>query len=764
MDSPTVRSGRTSTLNGEAAKLLVLLSLLSAVLLLGTPRAFAASPITMQVSSPLMLQEKPFSLYVRSGRWFPIAVTLSNTGEAVHGTLTLSLHPAVNGSVTIPDFYTEVDLPANAARKRVWLYGRVERDIDRVEVTFQGRGFKTLMTDGLVTEVADETRLVLTISDNDEKLSYLATLAGRGLALKDPPKQPSTSYPGGAPGTQYNPKGGYPAPGAPATPGFNPNLPAVRPLGTSHEMIPWRWIGLDAVDMLVLQDFTHSALRPDQIAALRGYVAGGGSVLVLGGANWQTLAASPLNDLWPVTPQAMRTASPVEVGNLVAQYLKHKASLSGADRLGGAPVVVTQGTLRPEARVVRGDGSAPLMTVRDFGAGRVILLAADPTKPPFMGWSGNAALWADIFSQSAHTSRLRGVDADYIDSAYSGYYGRGYYGSNGYNYDPGDQTGGTTGQLLAALARSPQLKTPPVGYIAWFLALYVFFLVPVNYCVLRYFDRRELAWVTIPIIVIVFSVTSYATALSIKGRAILTREVNIVQGTQGAGEARADSMLWLFSPSRTTYDISGNDPQTVVGDYIGQRNSSNSGGVIREPEENQSFTLERAPINMWADRSFVGQSVLNVGRSIHPVVSGNTVVLQNDTPFDLHGVVVVGWGHLRDYQHIAAGQKSGKPSTVDDSGLSDTQLTGRIESASDLDRVLPPAEMRRDQGISSALLRQALGTQPFSSNEGPLVVAWSDKSAAPLSIGQENAKAQNLTVFVFRLNPDALTRRYLTSK
>ena len=75
---------------------------------------------------------------------------------------------------------------------------------------------------------------------------------------------------------------------------------------------------------------------------------------------------------------------------------------------------------------------------------------------------------------------------------------------NYYNDDEGSPTT-LTGSLLSALSKAPQLRMPPVSRIAWFLALYVFFLVPLNYAVLRLIDRRELAWVTIPVIVVAFS-------------------------------------------------------------------------------------------------------------------------------------------------------------------------------------------------------------------------------------------------------------------
>ena len=180
----------------------------------------APGPIGFEVASPLALTQKPLALQARKGRWIPFAVTLTNTGDPVQGVLTLRLSTATQQSRRATEFFTEVDLPTNA-RKRVWLYGRVEReDVDKWDINFQGRGFKPMQADGIVQVAAPQTRLVLTISDSDEKLSYLAGLKGVGLNLPD--EEPAN--PNFSPGM----------PGAP-NPNLNVSAAPVRPLGAPHD-------------------------------------------------------------------------------------------------------------------------------------------------------------------------------------------------------------------------------------------------------------------------------------------------------------------------------------------------------------------------------------------------------------------------------------------------------------------------------------------------------------------------------------------------
>jgi hypothetical protein len=712
----------------------------------------------MDIASPLALTQKPLSLQARTGRWLPVAATLSNTGESVQGVLTLRLSDATDTSRAPAEFFTAVDLPTNA-KKRIWLYGRVESNtVDKFEMTFSGHGFKTKKAEGVVQPADASTRIVVTISDSDEKLAYLSGLRGAGLGL-----------PEGARSTPDAPDFNG---SVPSNPNLNLNAVSVRPLGAAHELVPSRWIGLDAVDLVVLQDFPHTALTPNQITALRSYAAAGGSILVLGGADWQRLATSPLADLWPVTPQSSGTAAPSDVSTLINRFARFP-NMTGADQLGGAPVVATRGVLKSGSRALLGQRNAPLLAINDFGAGQVLFLSVDPTQPPFLGWRGLPRLWADLFHPTARPAQVTAVGAPGPNNQYG--YGSGYY-----EQESAPQT--SSGALLEALATSPQLRTPPVSFIAWFLALYVFFLVPVNYVVLRLFDRRELAWLTIPVIVVTFSLVSYATALRIKGTAILTRQVNLVQGAASVNSApsrwaRADAMLWLYSPRKTSYDISSADPQMVVADYA---SDANARVAVREPEENHAFALDDAPINMWDYRSFVGHSVADLKGGVRLVVQRNSVGIQNLSERDLKGVVLVYHGRAWAFKTIRAGATGFADPKFKHGAVEGSAINAHnIEAASLLDPTLQPlfqidpktsgvpqrsSTVTDNTTMGFATIPEKLLNMVLSdawSTPSTFVVAWSEAPVAGLTIGAEGAKAQNLSLLLFRVENDAALRPLL---
>ena len=671
-----------------------------------TPTPTPKGPLQMALSSPLAFTAKPLALSVKSGRWAPVAVNLSNTGaDGVKGEVRLRMISQGGFEVAPNDYYTTVDLPSNS-NKVVWLYGRMERpNISGFEISFTGRGFSALKQSVAVAPLDEEQRLVVTIADNDDGLQgALKSLRANGLF-----------------------RGGK-------KPQFNANLQPIRSLQAASTDVPDRWIGFDCADIVILGDFVHTSLAPKQLDAITGWVQGGGNLVVVGGNNAARLNSSPLRALWPLQPTTSAPADAAQVRQLATRYVRNPQN--GADRLGGAPVVITRGNLDAAAILKDGSRQSPLFAQGERGAGRVLQLAYNPGQPPFVGWSGQGNLWGDIITSMVDVKRIDIGDTEFVS------YGSTQNNPNFGNYNPNAEQTPTepTGQILKGLSQVKQLKMPPVSQIAWFLALYVFFLVPVNYAVLRLMDKRELAWVTIPVIVAAFSIFAYSAALSIRGTAILTRQVDVVQSSLGSGAARADSLLWLFSPKRTTYTLESNVPGAIVTDYANDAGAKQGAFSVAEPGDNASFSAERANVWMWTDRAFSGQAIGDLGKGV--TLSGNA--LSNGTPLDLQGAV---W--VKDGRVWALGDlKRGASATIKGEGTatSGADLPGAIANAADLPKIFDDSTI--SNGIPSNAMRLALGNNVGKLNAQPMLVAWSKTSLAPIPVG--NARGDNLTLIIVR--------------
>ncbi len=83
--------------------------------------------------------------------------------------------------------------------------------------------------------------------------------------------------------------------------------------------------------------------------------------------------------------------------------------------------------------------------------------------------------------------------------------------------------------LEDALAGAAAGKIPPFGVVAGFLLFYVGLLVPVNYLLLKRMDRRELAWVTVPLLAIQFSGGAYLMGRTLKTAPLTAHRFAIIE-------------------------------------------------------------------------------------------------------------------------------------------------------------------------------------------------------------------------------------------
>jgi hypothetical protein len=264
-----------------------------------------------------------------------------------------------------------------------------------------------------------------------------------------------------------------------------------------------------------------------------------------------------------------------------------------------------------------------------------------------------------------------------------------------------------------------------------------------------------LAWVTVPIIVIAFSVMSYAAALRIKGNTLLARQANIVQGSgtlNGAPSgdlwARSDSLLWLFSPRKTSYEISGEDPRLVVADYMRDAEDPDGRVTIAQPADDKPFQVENASVNMWAWRAFAGHSTVNVKGGLQVATASGKPVVKNATPFALRGVVVKWNGRLWACGDIKAGG-SATGQIRQRSDATGPQLASQIRAASAMERIFPATGNSIQPSANSAL---SLALSSPAGSADALATGWSVEPVAGLTIKDSSPAFENATLFLFRLS------------
>jgi hypothetical protein len=495
------------------------------------------------------------------GEWLPVRVTLTNPqgGQSMRVTVRVSS----GANVYAPVYDREVDLPS-PSRKEITLYtydGTYNR-VFTVKVLAGDREISSINVSAEPLEAP--ANMIVAVASSDTSL--LNVLKGEGVGHIVERLPSSYGYYG-------------PNPSSP-TSGSGPATVAHITLGD----IPPLSQALDSLGAIILDDVDTGTLSEEQRAALEAWVARGGTLVATyrpGGVD--TLAG--LGDLPPVTVSGSRDVS----------------SLSPLADLIGLPITTTGSVAVGNAQLKAGpayssrvlattaDGT-PLVVVRDLGLGQVVYLGLSPALPPLKGWEGTVRLVKRLLSE--HDLRIS--------------YGASLRTSPEYSY-MGMPGGGAVFEAYGGLFALPGLELPDPWLIGGFLLLYIIVIGPVNFIVLRRLRRAEMAWITIPVLVALFSIVAYALALGSKGASLISIRANVVHTVEGIEQASLAQHFGLYSPARRTYrlDLNTDSVLTEINAYGYYQGPT----AIKPPVIGGNGTTSTGDVNIdtWSLRGFLAQ-------------------------------------------------------------------------------------------------------------------------------------------------------------
>ena len=472
---------------------------------------------------------------------------------------------------------------------------------------------------------------------------------------------------------------------------------ASEPILLATRDVPERPEPLEGIDTMVWAS-DATALAEAQRRSIERWVAGGGQLIVIGGPDWQTRATA-FTDLLPL--EALAATDDVDQSNLAAWV--------GADAAAVAAETVAGGTPRTDARVlVAADDETPLVSMRPIGAGRVLLLGPDLAADTYRGWPGSPQLWSRLLPSTIVTDAFFGGQMPDREQA--------------------------AGSMAQALNTLPALEVPPAELLLIVIVAYIVLIGPVSYLVLSRLDRRELAWVTAPVLVLLFTAGSYGIGVTLKGSEVLVNQIAVVRTAPGVRAATVESYAGVFSPTRGTYDLA------VEADALVARMS---GTAFAEPgiqpaspltvEQGQPARLQQLPIAsggfeyVRADGVADLAPALEVAWSTEGSERGGTVTNLGDEPvLDVAYVATTGGARIGD---IGPGETA--RFTVPPINVNATSASDQIYGFGGFDGSDP--ERRRiaaRRGVIDALVGMGGGMPPGGSElgglggRGPYIIGW----------------------------------------
>lgn len=330
-------------------------------------------------------------------------------------------------------------------------------------------------------------------------------------------------------------------PGDEEMPSVRENVPRRLAAIDDIRMLPNRWFGYEAVDVLILstgnRDFFTALLneREGRREAIAEWVRRGGRLVFSVARN---------QDMVPQL-EALQAVLPVSVDG--TRQLQRPRSIAKWTGPQGAvpPFVLAKLDAKPgreiENVLAEQDGT-PLIVRGAYGLGRVTVVALDLDKQSPFGSltpAGQKDFWKRLVEETAPP----------LPPAQPNNQPRGFTPYGNQNYD-------LASQLHDNLEDFENVPVISFGWVALFILLYILVVGPLDYFFLKKVVKRlELTWITFPTVVITISVAAYFTAYWLKGNDQKINKVDLVDIDLHTQQMYGNTWFTIFSPRIQHYTI-----------------------------------------------------------------------------------------------------------------------------------------------------------------------------------------------------------------
>ena len=665
-----------------------------------------------------------------NGSWVPFRITLSNQGAPITGRLIVHSESSPNPTPQVREYVKEIQVPTGSRQLHeiaAFLNSgdspivRVQSE-DRVVAETKVNVERTYMlSDQLMIAVLDTDSTALNNISSAEVLrapnrAPFKSAAPLGGQLPKPDPQLAITPP--SPQAQRRPRVGGPSFGRP--------IPLAHPTVITAEDLPREFISYDQLDVVVIGDAPLNQLSEDQARALRLWVASGGLLVVTGGADVAGIRGLEIDSILPVDVQATTTVT--SLPELTDVY----GSFDSTDRL-----ALMTARLRPGAQALIGQNDKPIVAEKSYGSGLVRFVAINPKLNPYRAWTAAKDLWTDLLLPAAETKPKH---VNWITAGRRGNSSSNRWGVQGF------------------LFRLAEIKPPSPGYVLFFLLAYVVTLGPLNYLVLRWRRKTDIAWLTIPAVVIAFSVVSITVAQIGRGADSILADSSLVELHQRDGISLVASGLLMMPATKRTQEVTFEGRDTYVSDvYNGSQNSSASAVGSIECERGQtSFTL-RVPMTTWTSGLFQMRSIHEGVQPLVSIETGDTsVAIRNLGDVPLTNAVYLSSAGVSELFDVGAGQQHQVSVWAPEPMAFSSWYQSQFETGSDEEELfqelaaLLDREVGGDRAFTQGFFNTQLMTEAIKRLERPLLIGFVEKG--PAGIGFPSSfKRRSKTLYVVHL-------------
>lgn len=309
--------------------------------------------------------------------------------------------------------------------------------------------------------------------------------------------------------------------------------------------------------------------------------------------------------------------------------------------------------------------------------------------------------------------------------------------------------------LAAAVLTLPNRDLPSVPLTALFVLIYAVLIFPGNYFLLRAVGRLQLAWVTLPVIAVVFIGGIYVTGLSSKARLIQRNQITVVYTQPDWTRSLHISYSAVFAPSQGDYHAQvATDGLTAPLDQ-----GTGNGDVHVRPGAGIVDTVNAGSFSMHgyfneSIQAFPGITAVasSAGTAPGSGASPLSVRIHNDSSVSLSGGYVVAGVSAQPVPDLAPGASA-------DVLITSPQFLGQVSAqlypGSSPYGSAPPTPQQLEGNERNAVLGMLMTTNPslnpLGANPrpvGPVFIAWSTDPQGPQAVNGTIPLNRNETAYI----------------
>ena len=474
--------------------------------------------------------------------------------------------------------------------------------------------------------------------------------------------------------------------------------------------LPREWIGYEGVDIMIINNFSITdSLDELQRKSLEEWVQSGGKLLVSSCGNPVEFSNTFLEEALPVVFQS----------NILLPSIASLTNYAGVPLNIEPPgISIIKSSVKPGCKnnVTIEEENIPVITNSYSGNGKITFLAFDISKEPFKNWDQKMKFWGKALS--------------------------GLYLNN---FQPVHLSADDINNVLYNI---PSMKPPSFNFIGFYLFFYILLAGPLNYFILKKFDKREFALITIPVMVILFSVGTYIIGYASKGGSVIIRQISVVNMNSSSNMSSIDTFIGLFSPNKSTYRIGFSDSNAWAYNIVKDERMEM---ITREDEKN---SIENIVLNMWSMVGFKGSSINKFPGGLYL----DTMDIKIDAPDDmksLGGIIINDTGKtIHNACFIYNSSQIGYIGELA-RGKNSVQINfNTAVSADDLSKAwlnnCKFEENKNEDQIKKNLAKKSMEYLFSGQSKGLLLCGWNEEPLVDININRQ-ARHEYINLFLFHI-------------